>query len=210
MSLEYTGAEYLRHLKHTVEGQDELLQHASTSVPIPKEESLQPQERRRSTRYKCEGSAQFRVNGSDVHTWGTFTDLSLGGCYVELMATYPVGSVVDLLLELNGIRAHVKGEIRVSYPCLGMGIAFQEVSQTEQAKLAEMIRSLNPEAGQARLNQEREEIGQPAHLPLITNAGAAVQALAGFFEVHSTLTKEDFIRILRKSQGADQFHDDWR
>jgi PilZ domain-containing protein len=208
MSLEYTGAEYLRHLKHTVEGQDELLQHAS--VPTPKEESPPPQERRRSTRYKCEGSAQFRVDGSDVHTWGTFTDLSLGGCYVELMATYPVGSVVDLLLELNGIRAHVKGEIRVSYPCLGMGIAFQEVSQTEQAKLADMIRSLNPEAGPHRLDQEPEEIRQPAHLPLITNAGAAVQALAGFFEAHSTLTKEDFIRILRKSQGADEFRDDWR
>jgi hypothetical protein len=197
MSLEYTGSDYLRHLKDTAEGQGEPRQPGS--VPTSKEKSPDPQERRRSTRYKCEGSAQFRVDGSDVHTWGTFTDLSLEGCYVEMMATYPVGSVVDLLLELNGIRAHVKGEVRVSYPCLGMGIAFREVSQTEQARLVEMVRSLNPGAGPAGLDQQREEVSEPVHLPLITNAGAAVQALAGFFEAHSTLTKEDFIRILRKS-----------
>jgi hypothetical protein len=68
------------------------------------------------------------VEGSDVHTWGTVTDISQNGCYVELMATFPVGAIVDLQLELNEIRAHVKGEVRVSYPCLGMGIAFREIS----------------------------------------------------------------------------------
>jgi hypothetical protein len=32
---------------------------------------------------------------STVRTWGTFTDLSVGGCYVELKATFPVGAIID-------------------------------------------------------------------------------------------------------------------
>ena len=56
-----------------------------------------------------------------MRTWGTFTDLSIRGCYIEMTATFPVGARVDLSLELNGIRAETQGEVRVSYPFLGMG-----------------------------------------------------------------------------------------
>ncbi len=47
-------------------------------------------EKRRSTRYRCEGSAGMREDGADVQTWARFTDISLHGCYVEAQATYPV------------------------------------------------------------------------------------------------------------------------
>jgi hypothetical protein len=42
------------------------------------------------------------------------------------------------------------------------------------------------------------------------NAPAALQALADFFETRALLTKEEFVRILRKSQGLDDFHDNRR
>ena len=88
MSFESSGADYLRHLKREQDPPD--VAHGPVSEPARKEGTASPQERRQSTRYKCEGSAQFRVNGSDVHTWGTFTDISVHGCYVEMTATYPV------------------------------------------------------------------------------------------------------------------------
>src|SRR5271169_7140093 len=47
-------------------------------------------EKRRSPRYKCEGSAELREDDCDVRTWATFSDISLHGCYVEAQATYPV------------------------------------------------------------------------------------------------------------------------
>jgi hypothetical protein len=52
-------------------------------------ESFHGAEKRRSPRYKCEGSARLREEGCDVRTWSTFTDVSLRGCYVEAQATYP-------------------------------------------------------------------------------------------------------------------------
>jgi hypothetical protein len=49
---------------------------------------------------------------------------------------------VDLSLELNGLRAETQGEVRVSYPFLGMGIAFRETTEENQARLQAMVRSL--------------------------------------------------------------------
>jgi hypothetical protein len=60
----------------------------------------------------------------DAHTWETFTDISLHGCYVEAQATYPVGTVLQIKLEANGVKVEITGNVRVSYPYLGMGIAF--------------------------------------------------------------------------------------
>ena len=208
MSFENNGADYLRRLKQSTGGSE--VAHAPVNVPLRAETSGAPGERRQSARYKCEGSAQFRVNGSDVHTWGTFTDLSLNGCYIEMTATYPVGGIVDMLLELNGIRAHVMGEVRVSYPCLGMGVAFRDVSAEDQANLAAMVRSLIPGAGRTQTVEAEREVNTLASLPVITNAGAAVQALARFFEAHTALSKEEFVRVLHKSQGGDEFQDHWR
>jgi hypothetical protein len=159
-------------------------------------------ERRQSPRYKCEGSAEFRAEGSDVRTWGTFTDLSLLGCYVEMKATFPVGAMVDLSLELNGLRAQVKGEVRVSYPFLGIGIAFREATAENQLGLQQMVRSLIPPTAKVHEAYSVEPVAEPTSLPIIVNAGAALQALADYFEVYSALTKGEFVRILQKSQGA--------
>jgi len=220
MSFDNSGADYLRRLKQTEERPEVV--HGAMNAPLQEEprvtaqpwrsEAPSTQERRRSPRYKCEGSAQFRTEGSDVKTWGTFTDLSLNGCYVEMTATYPVGGTVDLLLELNGIRVKVRGEVRVSYPCLGMGIAFREMSAEDRAQLVAMVQSLSASAIPVRGAQEplAGNSAPPASMPVITNAVAAVQALANYFEGHVALSKEDFVRILRKSQGADDLHDNWR
>lgn len=51
--------------------------------------SLKGAEKRRSIRYKCEGRAQVREEGVDIHTWVTFTDVSMHGCYVQAQANYP-------------------------------------------------------------------------------------------------------------------------
>jgi hypothetical protein len=210
MGFDSSGADYLRRLKRD--------QHPPG---FPEPETRPPaepattggSERRQSPRYKCAGSAQFRVQGSDIRTWGTLTDISQQGCYVELMATFPVGAIVDLELELNGIQADVKGEVRVSYPCLGIGIAFREISDENRVRLLQMLRSVSPtDHPEAAAVSEAPSVSTsaPVSLPIIVNAAAALQALADFFETRALLTKEEFVHILRKSQGLDDFHDNRR
>jgi hypothetical protein len=195
--MENSGADYLRRLKRDQE------QQPQTYVePVPAPAASDPQERRRNPRYKCEGSATFRVAGTNVRTWGTFTDLSCSGCYVELKATFPAGAMIDLELELNGMRAHVKGEVRVSYPFLGMGVAFRDLTTEHRMQIQAMIESILPAPLKRSVMAETETTVHPASMPIILNPAAALQALADFFDGHTLLSKDEFIRLLRKSQGV--------
>ena len=137
-------------------------------------------EKRRSPRYKCEGSVKISEEGCEVATWASFTDVSLHGCYVEAQATYPVGTVLTMKLEANDVRFETKGVVRVTYPYLGMGIAFNDISLPATAPLNAV--------------------------PSITKPEAVVSALLEFFESHQILMRDDFLRILRKSQGVIPAH----
>jgi len=219
-----SGADYLRRLKAS---QQQTIQPANPFAPPSERETAaasgqsspdlklhvgdtdnsKQQERRRSPRFKCEGSAEFRVGDTDVRTWGTFTDLSVHGCYIEMTATFPVGAMVDLVLGLNGIREHVKGEIRVSYPFLGMGVVFREVSPENEHALQAMVRSLIVPEGKS-LGRESSEPASAAQapVPVIASPAVALQAMVDFFEAHTLLSKDEFLQLIRKSQSGALNH----
>jgi PilZ domain len=155
-------------------------------------------ERRSSPRHKCEGSAEMREPGHDAHTWASFKDISLHGCYVEATATYPVGTVLDLKLEANGFQVRSQGVVRVCYPFLGMGIALTEMADDDRAQLKELLRTISrttvvmgaPLLGSAPLEP----------VPLISDPSAALRALVEFFNKRPALPRDEFLRLLRKSQ----------
>jgi PilZ domain len=153
--------------------------------------------KRRSQRYKCEGSVQIREEKTQVHTWASFTDISLHGCYVEAQATYPAGTVLYLTLEVGSIRVETLGEVRVSYPHFGMGIAFKEMSEENVARLRQMLTAITP----AAIMGPGVPSTVPANAPLdaipdITDPQGAIQALIDFFESRQMLTREDFVRLV--------------
>jgi PilZ domain len=168
-------------------------------------ERFQGSEKRRSPRYKCEGSAEMREEGCDVRTWATFTDVSLHGCYVEAQATYPVGTVLHMKLETNGLRLEATGNVRVSYPYLGMGVAFVELSEANRAQLRQMLSQISrPSAITGPgIASTLPASGPLDAVPAIADPAAAMQALTEFFESRQMLMREDFLRILRKSQPTD-------
>ena len=168
-------------------------------------ERFQGSEKRRSPRYKCEGSAEMREEGCDVRTWATFTDVSLHGCYVEAQATYPVGTVLHMKLETNGLRLEATGNVRVSYPYLGMGVAFVELSEANRAQLRQMLSQISrPSAIMGPgIASSLPASGPLDAVPAIADPAAAMQALTEFFESRQMLMRENFLRILRKSQPTD-------
>lgn len=209
------GIAYLMSLKQSVRAASATAGPAkevvSSVLPVPDGanlpassagDSFQGAEKRRSPRYKCEGSAEVREEGCDVRTWATFTDVSVHGCYVEAQATYPAGTVLHLKLEVNGMRVDTKGTVRVTYPYLGMGIAFTEMSEEATTTLRRLVATLSHPCmvmgpgitASLPANAMRDAI------PLIADPAAAVQVLMEFFEKRQVLMREDFLRLLRKSQ----------
>lgn len=165
-------------------------------------DSFQGAEKRRSPRYHCEGSAEVREDGCDVRIWSTFTDISLNGCYVEAQATYPAGTLLHMKLEVNGLRVEAKGKVRISYPYLGMGIAFEEMSDENVARLKQLLAGLSRPAVimEPGVTSPHPSAGPMEALPAVTKPEAAVRALLEFFEIHHLMMRDDFVRVLKKSQ----------
>jgi hypothetical protein len=159
-------------------------------------------ENRRSRRFKCEGSAEIRTEGGGIRTWATFTDISLHGCYVEVQATYPVGTLLHLKLDLEDIRVETQGIVRVSCPSLGMGIAFADITPHNTAELRRLLAGMTrpslimkPDTSSAR----PAVAGERPTATAVHDPAAAVRAMIQFFDGRQMMSREDFLRILKKS-----------
>jgi len=96
-------------------------------------------ERRTTPRFKCQGSISIRQQQTRFPVGAAVTDISLNGCYVELLTTLPVGTKVDLLLQVAEITVHCAGEVVTSHPGVGMGIKFEQMSETDRGALENAI-----------------------------------------------------------------------
>jgi hypothetical protein len=190
MTSEVDGADYLRRLKQDQVGPQppvtqvttQFLKHATGGV-----------ERRATPRFKCQGSAQVRQENSEVQTWGSITDISLHGCYLEMTATFPVGTAVFIQLELGGNRVEIKGEVRASYPFLGMGISFREMTSQNRLRLGDMVLLA---ARELRLVASHASDAQAAWvMPQVKDPKRVVDALGNFFMRKGSLSREEFARI---------------
>jgi hypothetical protein len=186
---------YLRRLKGTSSG--------AAAAPVTKEENKAPattapygKERRSSVRLRCSGSAEFRAWGSNTHIWGTLTDISLHGCYVEMNNTFPVNTKVDHVLKSCGVRIEVSGSVRTSYPALGMGLAFVDIKPDQQLQLNQLLASLGGQSAFFRGAPERE----PAtHKPVrLSDPHALLDAMTEYFRKNSALSREEFHEIARR------------
>jgi len=173
--------------------------------PAANSDAYQGVEKRRSPRYKCEGSAEVREDGCDVRTWVAFTDISVNGCYVEAQATYPAGTLLHMKSETNGVRVDTKGRARVTYPYLGMGIAFEDTSEENKEQLKRMLSTLSHRCviKGPGIASTLPSTGPLSDVPLLSNPTAALQALVEFFENRQMLMRDDFLRILKKSQSVE-------
>jgi len=206
------GVAYLRALRQAADSQaasaaapareQAQVWPASSGNSCPQESSKHA-ERRSSPRYPCEGSAELCEDGCDVRTFASFTDISLGGCYIEAQATYPVGTLLHLKLQANGFKVETKGSVRVNYPYLGMGVAFTDMSEENRGHLKELLCSVAQPCGimGPGIASSLPVAGPLEGVPAVSNPEAAVRALIGFFDHHQILMREDFLKVLRASQS---------
>jgi hypothetical protein len=175
----------------------------ATLLPPGNPRSANP-EKRRSPRYRCQGSAHLRELVTGSATWATFTDISLHGIYVEAMSTYRAGARLALTLEVNGFRVEARGEVRVVYPGLGMGISFVTMADEGRERLRLLLKSLSQPSVILRPPsvQETPAIPTADSVPSLPDPAAALRALVLFFDQRHILSRDEFLRILKKSQTS--------
>jgi c-di-GMP-binding flagellar brake protein YcgR len=82
---------------------------------------------------------------------GQLTDLSLGGCYLEISSPFPVFSTVTLSMRAGGMEVRAQGVVRVMHPDKGMGVEFAQTTPEHRAAVEKFLgvlsenRTLAPE-----------------------------------------------------------------
>ena len=118
---------------------------STTSPVLRKSEPWDQSERRGFPRIRCSGTAQITQPGVAFPIWARIADLSLGGCYLELIFTMPRLSPVELIVTLNERRFAAKGTVVTSHPGIGVGVRFTDIGNESRSVVTELLRELTAE-----------------------------------------------------------------
>lgn len=80
-------------------------------------------DRREHPRVKLRVPVELFVEGTDTPIRGATSDLSLGGCYIESMFPFPVGTNLEMKLQVDGTLL-VLAQVVTSDPQVGNGVKF--------------------------------------------------------------------------------------
>jgi PilZ domain-containing protein len=171
------------------------------TIPANSEPPYLGAEKRRTRRYRCDGTAELVPIDSQIRTWATFKDISMHGCYLEMAGYHPVGTVLNLTLQASGFRIQAEGVVRVSYPGVGMGIAFQRVSEEDRKVLKDLLQTISqPTTSSAGNAPPADSSVWMEALPVVLNPSSAVKALVTYFATRQSITRIEFARVLQSSQ----------
>ena len=154
-----------------------------------------PPERRQFARHTCRIGAQIATVADGLKMSGTITDISLGGCYAEMLSPLPVDTAVDLSFNVDDNLVHFSAKVRSSHVGFGMGLAFTNVGPEDLEKLRRLTGS--PAAAPEPAKAPVVEPPKPAPpLPKAT-VGARPYTAPEFDPVDIPATREAFAAVLR-------------
>jgi hypothetical protein len=94
--------------------------------------------RRSQTRYNCRIGAEVYRTGIAVPHHCCLTDLSSGGCYLEVSLPFPTGSSVEITVRTYELKLRLRGTVQASHPGYGMGVAFELKTKEEQSNVKQL------------------------------------------------------------------------
>ncbi|MCI0355884.1 MAG: PilZ domain-containing protein [Acidobacteria bacterium] len=168
------------------------------------------EERRMHPRHQCDGGAEIRKQGVDARVWGTLADISLGGCYVEMMTPFPSGTEVEVIVAVAGSRLRAGAVVGTCHAGCGMGVRFTEMSEDDRAQLQQIINSLAESA--SKPIEPPRPVPAPATLASSpdgspTYSSRVLQGILAFFGEREVLTRREFQEILGRAKSASGHRD---
>jgi PilZ domain len=114
-------------------------------------------ERRKFARHTCRIETEVLAEGSSAGVFGTVADLSLGGCYVEMLSPLPVDTLIRLSLNLGTATLRLSGRVCSSQMGFGMGVSFTEMGPED----FEILRRFAPPAADSEAPAKVSSIRPP-------------------------------------------------
>jgi hypothetical protein len=101
-----------------------------------------PENRRNEQRFECKLGAEVYAVGKPVPNHCTVSDISEGGCYVEMPTPISGESGVEILVRTADTKFRIKGEVLTKHPGFGMGVRFTLRDSAEREEIMRLLGTL--------------------------------------------------------------------
>ena len=98
-------------------------------------------ERRSFPRYPFIAHAEVRDAGESSRLSARVSDISLSGCYLDMMNPLPVNTRIRVIIHDNKNPFEAQARIVYSVPNLGAGVAFLDLEPSSKSSLEACIES---------------------------------------------------------------------
>jgi hypothetical protein len=136
------------------------------------------------------------------------TDLTLGGCYLDISSPFPVSTRVTLSMRAAGLELKTEGVVRVMHAEKGMGVEFTQTTPEHRANLAKFLgiltdnRDLTPELLVEPEGLETESGQREPIMPETSEQSEPEDTLIALFRNQGALSADSFLTELRKQRGV--------
>jgi hypothetical protein len=114
------------------------------SLPSAAMDNFRPEslgDRRKSPRVTCQVSVELRAAGEPT-MWGKTSDLSIGGCFVEMPIPLKEGCNFEISLWLAETKLKLQASVASSAPGFGIGVRFVDVSPQDKSLLSSFLQAV--------------------------------------------------------------------
>ena len=128
------------------------------------------------------------------------TDLSLGGCYLEMASPFPASSRVTLSMRAGTVEVRAQGVVRIMHPDKGMGVEFTQATPEHRAAVEKFLGVLNDNhtlMPELLVEPEGLESESSARKPPADMDDPLLQLFYG-----ESLTAEQFHRAMHKQRAT--------
>jgi len=99
--------------------------------------------RRGERRLACKVGAEVYRLGTTVPNRCTLSDISEGGCYVEMPSPLSGQSGVEILVRTADVKLKIRGEVLATHPGFGMGVRFKFRDSVEREEILRLLAVLS-------------------------------------------------------------------
>jgi CheY-like chemotaxis protein len=188
--------------KHVVESAAEVAWEGGGRQAGIRFVDLSPEQRGQLRAWLSQHSSE--IEQDDPPAACKLTDLSVGGCYVEMAAPFPPSTRVVLTLRVAKLESRVEGMVRVMHPESGMGVEFTRTTNQQREHLEQFIHALS-----ASQDLHPELVVEPEGMDETDASGSAEQIaddiddpLLDLFRKNTDFNTESFRAELRKQRNS--------
>jgi PilZ domain len=109
----------------------------------PRSDAVTTDHKRRFVRHAISAAAQVLDTGSGTRLNARASDLGLGGCYLDTLTPFPVGTDVQIGLHRDESVIQLPGKIVYTSLGLGMGVVFVGVAVENMTALSKWVEGLS-------------------------------------------------------------------